>query len=81
MTVSQKIPLSLLEPGKMVTIRKLDGGIEFQKKLSSLNIRVGKTIFIVTLLPFNGPVVIQIGNTKVSIGRGMAQHIIVEKEQ
>ena len=66
-----------LKSGKEATITKLKGGEEFRKKLASLNIRVGKTIRKVTAEPFHGPVVIEIGNTKATIGMEMAKKIVV----
>lgn len=66
-----------LESGKKATINRLDGGVEFRKKLTSLNIRVGKTIRKITAQPFHGPVVIEIDNTEAAIGMDMAKKIVV----
>ena len=72
-----KITLFDLESGKKATIKSLDGGVEFRKKLTSLNIRVGKTIRKITAQPFHGPVVIEIDNTEAAIGINMAKKIVV----
>jgi len=73
-----EITLFDLESGKKATIKRLDGGEEFRKKLASLNIRVGKTIRKITAEPLHGPVVIEIGNTEATIGMKMAKKIVVE---
>ena len=72
-----EITLFDLESGKKATINRLDGGVEFRKKLTSLNIRVGKTIRKITAQPFHGPVVIEIDNTEAAIGMNMAKKIVV----
>ena len=69
-----------LRCGIKAVIKRLEGGAVFQKKLESLNVRIGKEIKKVTKQPFNGPVVIEIDNTKVAIGREMASRIFVEEE-
>ncbi|MEA3373128.1 MAG: FeoA family protein [Campylobacterota bacterium] len=67
-----------LKSGTKITIKRLEGGEEFRKKLASLNIRVGKTIRKITAQPFHGPVVIEIDNTEATIGMEMAKKIVVE---
>ena len=73
-----EITLFDLESGKKATIKRLEDGEEFRKKLASLNIRVGKTIRKITTEPLHGPVVIEIGNTEATIGMKMAKKIVVE---
>ena len=72
-----EITLFNLESGKKATIKRLDGGVEFRKKLTLLNIRVGKTIRKITAQPLHGPVVIEIDNTEAAIGMNMAKKIVV----
>lgn len=73
-----EISLLQVESGKTVRITRLKGGIGFQRKLASLNIRVGKTVRKITKQPLRGPVVIEIDNTQIAIGAGMAMRIFVE---
>ena len=73
--------LTDLQTGKKAEIIRLEGGFEFQRKLASLNIRVGKTIKKIAGLPFGGPIVIEVDNTKATLGMGMAARIIVEAEE
>ena len=73
-----EISLLDLQSGQKGLIKELTGGETFQKKLASLNIRAGKTIKKITQQPFNGPVVIEIDNTKATIGMNMAKKIVLE---
>ncbi len=75
-TTLRNLPL-----GASGKITRLTGGGRFQSKLSSLNLRVGKTVTKVTDQPFAGPVVVEVDNTQVTIGRGMAEKILVEVEE
>ncbi|MBN1258553.1 ferrous iron transport protein A [Candidatus Peregrinibacteria bacterium] len=76
-----EISLLDLQTGKTAKISRVEGGSEAQSKLAALNIRVGKTVKKITMQPFRGPVVIAIGNTKVTLGRGLAMKIFVEPEK
>lgn len=70
------IELQKGEKGKVVEIL---GGLRFRIKLDSLGIREGIVITKISESIARGPVVLQIGNSKVAIGFGMAKRIIVEK--
>lgn len=72
-----EITLFDLKTGKKATIKRLEGGVEFRKKLASLNIRVGKSIRKIAVQPLHGPVVIEIDNTEATIGMNMAKKIVV----
>ena len=61
-------------------IMRLEGGFELQRKLASLNIRIGKTIKKITTQPLRGPVVVEIDNTKITLGRGLAMKIFTKPE-
>jgi ferrous iron transport protein A len=76
-----EISLLQVKSGKNVRITRLEGGLEFQRKLACLNVRVGKTIRKITKQPFRGPLVIEIDNTRVAIGMGMAMRIYVEVKE
>ena len=73
-----EVSLLQLESGRRAKIKYLEGGFAFQRKLASLNIRTGKTIKKIAAQPFGGPVVIEIDNTRVTLGRGMAMRIFLE---
>jgi len=76
-----EISLLQLQIGKKAKIKRLEGGYNFQRKLASLNIRVGKIIKKVTTQPLGGPVVIEIDNTEITLGVGMATKIFIEEKK
>lgn len=70
-------PITSIKVGKQATIEKLEGGTSFIHKLRTMGIREGKQIKIVAKQPLGGPLVVEVDNNKTTIGRGMAQRIIV----
>ncbi|MFH1404332.1 MAG: FeoA family protein [Candidatus Altiarchaeota archaeon] len=70
--------LSELGVGKKATVRELQGGDQFKSKLKTMGLREGKQITVIAKEPAHGPVVVKIGNTTLTIGRGMADKILVE---
>ena len=71
------INLILIESGREVTVMQLDGGHQFIEKAESLGIRAGVRIKKLSSQVMRGPVTIQIGNSKVALGYGMAKKIMV----
>lgn len=75
-----EVPLSNLREGMVAKIKHLTGGFGLQRKISALGIRIGKNVRVVSSHRFGGPMVIEIDNMRVAIGRGMANKIIVEEK-
>jgi Fe2+ transport system protein FeoA len=72
------ISLSFLKEGESGVIYDFKGGEKFRKKLDSLGIRKNKKIKKISDMVLKGPITIQIENSsRVAIGRGMAEKIIV----
>ena len=69
-------PITSLETGTTAVILRLEGGHWFQNKMRGIGIREQKTIRLVAKHPFNGPVVGEVDNREMTIGRRMAEHII-----
>lgn len=69
--------LTELRPGEKAKITSIEGGIGFKQKIKSRGVRTGKKIKIITRQP-RGPLVVNIGEFQMTIGRGMADKIIVE---
>ena len=67
-----------LMPGENGTVTYTRGGRMMMNKLISLHILPGTEISIERGMPFKGPMVIRVGQTRICIGRGMARHIFVE---
>ena len=76
-----EISLIDMQIRKKAKIKRLEGGITFQRKLESLNIRIGKIIKMITIQPFRGPVVVEVDDRRVTLGRGIAMKIFVEKAE
>jgi ferrous iron transport protein A len=76
--MTASIPLYQLRPGDSGTVMALRGGEGFQANLRQRGIREGKIIKVVTTHPIRGPMVLRIDNRETTIGRGMAQNIMVQ---
>ncbi|RLF53545.1 MAG: ferrous iron transport protein A [Thermoplasmata archaeon] len=72
------LPLTQLPVNVRAKIIAIEGGHGFQRKLHVMGIREGQTIKIVSRQPFRGPVTITISGYQMTLGRGMAQKILVE---
>jgi len=71
-------PLSFLRTGDRGTVVRLMGGKGFQENLRRRGIREGKNIEVITTHPIQGPLVLRIDNRETTIGKGMAQKIMVQ---
>ena len=60
-------------------IVSMNGGHTFNQRMQVMGIREGQIIEVVSKQPFMGPLTIAINNHKMTIGRGMAHKIVVEK--
>lgn len=73
------ISLTDLAAGKKGKVFSFKGGKKLKKKLDSLGIRKGKQVKKVSDMVLKGPITIQIENSsRVAIGRGMAEKIMVK---
>lgn len=63
------------EEGRVV---KIEGGFGLLSKLESLGIREGVKIKKTSAQIMRGPITIQVRNTQVAVGYGMARRIFVE---
>ena len=76
-----QLPLNKLKKGMKGNIISINGGRGLVNKLNAMGVRIGKKITIISDSFIGGPVTVQIDNTKISIGHGMASKIIVEVEE
>lgn len=72
-----EIRLTDLRPGIVAKVLRLEGGRGFQRQLRTRGIREGKQIELLTRQP-RGPLVVRLGGTQITIGRGMARRVVVE---
>ncbi len=71
------MPLSMAEEGKKLKVVNIFGGQNLKQRLYALGIYPDVIVKVVTN-GFNGPLIISVNNTKIAIGKGMANKVIVE---
>ncbi len=69
-------PLSLIKPGKNVRLVSITGGRFLQSRLVSMGLLQGTPIEVVKNRG-NGPVIVSVKGSRLVLGRGMAQKILV----
>lgn len=69
--------LSALIPGQTATIQALHVDSGFRFRLNALGFRIGKSIELIRVAPFNGPFHIKLGNTEVMLRQQDAEMIEV----
>jgi ferrous iron transport protein A len=72
-----KIDLTEMKSGQKGKVTEIHGGKGMAMKLEALGIRPSVVITKVSSQIMRGPVIVEIGKTKVAIGFGMARRIIV----
>lgn len=77
----KQVTLSQMSSGRKGKIVELQGGHGLVSRLSALGIRPGKRITKISSMLMRGPVTIQLGNTQIALGFGMANKIMVELEE
>lgn len=70
--------LALMAPGEMGRITGLTSGPGLVRRLEEIGIRAGQRVSKVSGMPLRGPVVVQVGGTRVALGHGMAKKVAVE---
>jgi Fe2+ transport system protein FeoA len=73
---SDTIPLSQLNPGEQGRVIAVEGGHGIRQKLLLRGLFEGS---VVRMISCYGPVTVEVDRSTVSIGRGMAQKIIVRR--
>ena len=72
-------PLSMLRQGESGTVMNLAGGTEFQSRVISMGIMVGCDVTVVKNgHKSGGPVLTAIGDSRIMIGHGMTDKIMIE---
>ncbi len=69
-------PLSLIKPGKNVRLVSITGGRFLQSRLVSMGLLQGTPIEVVKNRG-DGPVIVSVKGSRLVLGRGMAQKILV----
>ena len=69
------MPLTMAKPGEENTIRKIGGKEEIRRFLENLGFVLGGKVTVVS--DMNGNVIVNVKNTRVAIGKDMANRIMV----
>jgi len=75
------IDLTQMQPGVTGIVKEIQGGQGLVRKLQSMGLRPGKKIAKVSSHFWRGPQTIEIDNSQIAIGFGMAKRILVEVER
>jgi len=76
-TVFVQALLSMVDQGKKVALAHINGGRGMRSRLYSMGLVPG-AVFTVLSRNGGGPVMVKVKDSRLAIGRGMAQKIIVE---
>ncbi|MEA1998969.1 MAG: FeoA domain-containing protein [Euryarchaeota archaeon] len=74
---SDSMPLSQLDPGERGRVMAVEGGHGIRQKLLLRGLSEGSMIRVISCY---GPVTVEVDRHTVSMGRGMAQKVIVRRE-
>lgn len=69
------LPLTMANPGEPVTIKKIGGKAETKKFLETLGFVVGGVVTVVSEI--NGNMIVNVKDSRVAIGKDMANKILV----
>lgn len=72
------VTLRQMQSGQSGKVVEIQGGHGLINRLNALGMRPGKKITKVSSMLMRGPVTIQSGHTRIAVGFGMANKIIVE---
>ncbi len=74
------MPLTKLHAGQSGKVIEIEGGQNILSRLNGLNIRIGKEITKISSMLMRGPVTVEVGNSRIAIGYGMAKRIMVKPQ-
>lgn len=81
------IPLTALREGETATVVSIDGGPGmrrgrgFERRLLDMGITPGTKITVVKSAPLHGPIEVIVRGSRLALGRGVAEKILVEVDR
>lgn len=72
------IKLSEMRPGEKGAIVAFNGGHEFLARITSMGLHIGGEVSVLRRAVGRGPVLVGSGSTRIALGRGMSEKIVVE---
>ena len=85
----REVPLTALRDGETGTVTSIKSGHGrgrgrgwgFGKRLMDMGLTPGTRVTVVKSAPFHGPLEILVRGSRLALGRGMAERILVETEK
>ncbi len=78
MVTNKSVSLSMVGSGQSARIRRMAGGHRFLSRLASLGFTPGARLQVVHNYG-HGPIIVRLRDTRVALGRGEANKILVEQ--
>jgi ferrous iron transport protein A len=75
---NQIVPLSMIAPGKKVTLVAILAGRGLRRRLIEMGLNEGVELKVIHIQP-PGPCIVAINNTKLALGWGMVNKIMVKE--
>lgn len=70
--------LDILETGRKVRVKRINRGEGAEQRLLEMGIVPGVEVELLGKHPLRGPIIIQLGNSRIALGRKLASSIEVE---
>ncbi len=71
------LPLSMVSPGERVRVVSFSGGSNIKKRLQDMGLTPGE---VVEVLNRGGPVIVSVKGSRIALGMGLAQKVMVRPE-
>lgn len=71
------MPLALIAEGEEVRLIAIHGGHHMRRRLADLGLNTGMTLRVIRRNP-SGPMILDVKDSRLAVGRGMANRVIVE---
>ena len=75
----QFVPLSKVASHKQVTLVEVTGGHNLRNRLTDMGLNKGVKLKVVHSSRLAGPCIVSVGGSRLVLGRGMAQQILVKE--
>ena len=72
------VSLAKLETNQSGMVINFTAGLGLVRRLEEMGIRAGKKVTKISGMPLRGPVVVQVGGTRIALGHGMARKVMVQ---
>ncbi len=72
------VPLLSLVPGERGVVVDLRGGPNFRSRLYAMGLAPGAIVRVLENYP-RGPIILEVGGTRLALGKGMASRVFVRK--